>query len=413
MEDKKEKMLRRARSLDKRICTAITLACLLALAWGWPAEQAQGPQASATAQAHHLYVPGLGQPCQVYLPIFLAAASDSGVEAPAESKAQLASPRLSSSGPARPAMGFVSRHGEGLQLDGQPYTFVGANVSYLAGPFFPEDKAAEMVPGLAANGVQVVRVWVEPWCDLDRVERLLDLGRSYGLRFILTLQDFYGKEDGWWFKGGYETDLRHIRSIVPRFAQRPEVLMWELMTEPTCPAKDAGQDCWDALYRWAQATSSEIRRLDPNHLISVGTQRAGFVSGAMKAFRRIHALDSIDAISLHGEVGKLGQGEFEQELAIARELGKPVYLGELYMRGHNESCQPLPDEALLQRAEAIAADIPQSLKAGVDGYMLWEYDYRGGVDMGSHIQYFCGVYGYFDDDPVWEVVKAAAHANRS
>jgi hypothetical protein len=408
MEGQKERTLRRLRFLDKRIWTAVALAWLLALAGRLPAPAAQRPQATPATQTYRLYFPALRQPYHLFVPAFLDGALSNPSAAPDEAVEQ-APAQVQSAGRSGPQMGFVSRHGQDLELDGRPYTFIGANVSYLAGPFFPEDKAVEMVPGLAANGVQVVRVWVEPWCDLDRVERLLDLGAQYGLRFLLTLQDFYGHEDGWWFKGDYETDLRHIRSIVPRFAQRPEVLMWELMNEPTCPAKDAGQDCWDAFYRWVQVTSSEIRRLDPNHLISVGTQRAGFVPGATEAFRRIHTLDSIDAISLHGEVGKLGQGEFEQELAIAHELGKPVYLGELYMRGHNESCLPLADELLQRRAEAIATDITQTREAGVDGYLLWEYEYRGGVDMGSHIQYFCGVYGYFHDDPVWEVVRAAAH----
>jgi len=392
------------RSLDKRICLAIALVGMLVLAPGLSAPQAQAPLAQPTPHLRHLYLPGMGQPCQLYVPIFLDSFS-AGAETEAMADQAQRAARVSSSGLARPTMGFVSRHGPTLLVDGQPYTFVGVNVPYLAGPFFPEDKAEGIMPQLAANGVQVVRIWVEPWCDLDRVERLLNLGRAYGLRFILTLQDFYGQEDGSWFKGNHETDLRHIRSIVPRFAGRPEVLMWELMNEPTCPAADAGQDCWDALYRWAQTTSEEIRRLDPNHLISVGTQRAGFVSGAMEAFRRFHSLDSIDAISLHGEVGKLGQDEFEQEMAIARELGKPVYLGELYMHGADEGCQPLLAEALQQRAEAVARDSAQTREAGVDGYLLWQYGYPDGVDMGSHIQYFCGVYDYFDDDPVWEVFK--------
>ena len=93
----------------------------------------------------------------------------------------------------------------------------------------------------------MIRVWVEPWCDLRRVARLVDLAGQCTVGLILTLQNFFGHEDGWWFKGQYETvDLPHIRNIVPLFADRPEVLMWELMNEPTCPAKDSGQDCWDA-----------------------------------------------------------------------------------------------------------------------------------------------------------------------
>jgi O-glycosyl hydrolase len=173
------------------------------------------------------------------------------------------------------------------------------------------------------------------------------------------------------------------------------------MNEPTCPASDSGLDCWDALYRWAEATSREIKRLDPNHLVAVGTQNAGFDDQAGGVFRRVHALDTIDLVSVHRSAGGLP----EKELALAHELGKPVYFGEVYLRGLSESCQPLPDGALEQRAQAVADDLQGSLAAGVDGYLLWQYAY-GGVDMGSHIEYFCGVYDYFSDDPVWDGVMA-------
>ncbi len=302
--------------------------------------------------------------------------------------------------------GFVTRHGENLQLNGQPFTFVGTNVSYLAGPYFPEDRMEEVMSVLAASGVQVIRVWVEPRCDLDRVERMLDLGRHYNIRFILTLQDFFGQQDGWWFKAKYKTvDLPHIRRIVPRFAQRPEVLMWELMNEPTCPAADADRACWEALHHWAQVTSQEIKRLDPYHLVSVGTQRAGFDERAIQTFRNIHALDTIDIVSVHGQGGRVAKGGRQLERDIAHELGKPIFFGEIHLRGHDKQCQPLSNEALLTRAQTIAEDIEQSQEAGIDGYLLWQYAFgRLGSD-DEPGQYYCGVFDYFSNDPAWQVLK--------
>jgi hypothetical protein len=261
----------------------------------------------------------------------------------------------------------------------------------------------EVVAQLAASGVQVIRVWVEPWCDLQRVGRLLDLGRRYDVRFVLTLQDFYGQLDGNWFRGRYETlDLPHIRRIVPMFADRPEILMWELMNEPLCPWNDSEQDCWDALVHWAEVTSAEIKRLDPRHLVSAGTLDARFDGRAQDAFRRIHALATIDVVSVHRKADNLPT----LELAIAHEAGKPVYFGEIQILGLDESCQPLPNGALQKRADLVATDLKRSREAGVDGYLLWQYAY-GPVDMGSHKQYFCGILEYFADDPVWDVLRAA------
>jgi len=295
--------------------------------------------------------------------------------------------------------------GEDLVLNGEGYRFVGTNAHYLAGPFFPEDLMEEVISTLAGSGVDVVRVFVEPWCDLGRVLRMLDLGGLHGMRFILTLQDFYGKQDGWWFKSEYKTKgLPHIRNIVPLLADRPEVLMWELMNEPICPAEDANKACWDALHLWARVTSAEIKRLDPNHLVSAGTLRAGFKEQAIDTFRRVQALDTIDLVSVHGEGGKLSQGERALEQDIAHELGKPIYFGEVHIPGHDKQCQPLSATALDQRAQAIASDLDQLQALGIDGYLLWQFAY-GGVDMGTHNQYFCGELEYFADDPAWQVLR--------
>jgi hypothetical protein len=395
----KGRMMRKANQAYKAGTLALVSILLLA-SIVLSVTHAQQSPSSPISQDYRAYLPLVQrqQRFEVFVPLCVA-------DLPSPTHLPLHQPRMSSfdSG----LRGFVTRRGENLELDGQPYRFVGVNAAYLAGPWFPEDRAEEVIAFLAQAGVQVIRVWVQPWCSLDRVERMLDLGSKYNVRFILTLQDFYGNEDGWWFKEKYKTiDLPHIRSIVPLFADRPEIVMWELMNEPTCPWRDANPACWEALYHWAQETSQEVKRLDPNHLVSVGTQRAGFDEQAIEAFRRIHALDTIDAISVHGEVGKLHQGEMRKELAIAHELGKPIYFGEMNMRGHKENCEPLPGDALQRRAQAIADDIPQCFEAGVDGYLLWEFAY-GGVKTDNHTTYFCSVFGYFANDPVWEMLKKA------
>ena len=375
---------------------------ILAVLVGLSASSAHSLPLSASAQLYQLYLPRVGRPWSLYCPLAGESGTDSG------SASQLIQPRPETvvrASLAREPDHYVQRSGEDLVLSGEPYHFVGTNAHYLAGPFFPEDRMEEVISTLAASGVDVVRVFVEPWCNLARVQRMLDLGGQHDLRFILTLQDFYGKQDGWWFKSEYKTKgLPHIRNIVPLFADRPEVLMWELMNEPLCPAEDANKACWEALYLWARVTSAEIKRLDPNHLVSAGTLRAGFEEQAVDTFRRLHALRTIDIVSVHGEGGKLAQGERALEQAIAHELGKPVYFGEVHIPGHDKQCQPLSETVLDQRAQAIAADLDQLPALGIDGYLLWQFAY-GGVDMGTHKQYFCGELEYFADDPAWQVFR--------
>jgi hypothetical protein len=379
-----------------RAAAGLALLCMLAVLLPAQAQQSSIPAATLMYHAYLPMVGGAAPGSRLFLPM-LATGSTVDLSQGSNRAAAASAPQAAASS----TSGFVTRRGEELLLNGEPYTFVGTNVSYLAGPFFPEANAEGIVSSLADNEVQVIRVFVGPWCDPQRVMRLVDLAGKYHVRLILTLQDFFGHEDGWWFKGQYETvDLPHIRNIVPLFANRPEVLMWELMNEPTCPGSDSNLSCWDALYKWADVTSREIKRLDPNHLVAVGTQNAGLDDQSAGVFRRIHALGTIDLVSVHRSAGGLPK----KELAIAHELGKPIYFGEVYRRGLKESCQPLPDNALERRAQAITADLQSSLQAGVDGYLLWQYAY-GGVYMGDHTEYFCGVYDYFSDDPVWEVLR--------
>jgi hypothetical protein len=375
------------------------LAGLLVIVLVPSAPLAQGQLPVPSAHPYRVYLPMVSRPFRVFVPLFLSSTSTS-------SSALRPQPPTQGSPPPMPAgaaplrrpfpTGFVTRCGENLQLDGQPYTFVGTNVSYLAGPYFPEDKMEEVVSFLAGTGVEVIRVWVEPGCDLDRVERMLDLGCKYGVRFILTLQDFFGEKDGYWFKAKYVTkDLPHISNIVPRFANRPEVLMWELMNEPTCPPKDSNRSCWDALYHWAQVTSEAVKQLDPNHLVSLGTYRAGFEDLAIDTFRRAHALDTVDIVSVHCTAGKVSKGERQRERDIAHKLAKPIYFGEVYMLAYDRNCQLLSGGVLDRRAKAVATDIRDSWKAGIDGYLLWQYIHDG-----------CGVTDYLRADPVWAVIKA-------
>ena len=91
------------------------------------------------------------------------------------------------------------------------------------------------------------------------------------------------------------------------------------------PRQGFGHDRRDALDRWAEVTSQEIKRLDPYDSVAVGTQYAGFDDRARASFRRVHALDTVDMVSVHGDAGTIPQ----QELDIAHDLGKPIYLGEV------------------------------------------------------------------------------------
>jgi hypothetical protein len=307
--------------------------------------------------------------------------------------------------PAQPTVAqgeFVTRQGEQLFLYGKPFTFVGSNVSYLLEDYFPEAEMEKALAYLTAAGATALRVWVYPKHDLDRAARLFDLGRKYNLRFIVTLEDYYYDKGPWWFDNSppyRNTYLPHVRKTVARFRDRPEIIAWELMNEPNC-SKDDLRTCPPNLVRWAKNVSAEIKSLDPNHLISVGSISA---DGDMETYRQLHAPATIDLVSLHKRVGDW----FPEEAKIAHELGKPMLIGEVYFEAYNQGCGELHEGALEKRAAAIASDLQRAWSGAehVAGYLLWQYGH-GQVVVGKEVQHYCGGMDYMRGDPVWKLIQA-------
>jgi len=94
-------------------------------------------------------------------------------------------------------------------------------------------------------------------------------------------------------------------------------------------------------------------------------------------------------------------------IRVARELGKPFFVGEAYYRVYDDGCQPIRSELLDMRAEAVEADIRSSLDEKASGYLLWQYA-AGAVKMSDgKIQWFCGWYEYFHDDPTHKRIREA------
>jgi len=293
--------------------------------------------------------------------------------------------------------GIVTRAGAHLTLDGKPFRFLGTNSAYFMEPYFPE---SEIAPILAFIGDTfpnaVLRLWVFPGWDLDRLGRVLDAGAEHGVRFLITLDDYHRGKSEHWFQSTFRMEyLPHVKAVVKRFRGHPAVMGWELMNEPTCGPEGFSQGCLDAEYGWVKETSEVIKALDPCRPVSVGT--TGYLWGSVPDrdnFRRMHALPSVDLVSIHKQVGS----EEKEIVDLARDLGKPWFFGEVYYQAYDDACRPIRSEILGERANAVAADIRKSLDAGASGYLLWQYA-AGPVDMGGRIQWFCGWYEYFRDDP--------------
>jgi len=317
--------------------------------------------------------------------------------------APLPAPRLAAS-QARPARaGFVVAQGGQLVLDGQPYHFLGVNATYLTLTYFLDEQVEPIIRYLAeTQGVNVIRLFFTPGQDMGRLQMILDLGSKYNIRYIVALQNYhYHKSQSWFAERYMEEDLPHLRETVTRFRDRSEILMWEMMNEPGCGPENGSKQCVDHMYDWAQAVSQETKQLDPDHLISSGMVLRGWTKNEQKNYERIHALPTIDVVSIHRRTGKTSRGE----MRVAEKTGKPVFVGEAYSHAYNDQCRPINSKILQKRADHIADDLEWSFQHGLDGYLLWQHDPGEIPVQGDNRRWFCEANSYLAGDPVYEVFR--------
>jgi endo-1,4-beta-mannosidase len=221
-------------------------------------------------------------------------------------------------------------------------------------------------------------------------------------------------------------------------------MIWELINEPET-------DNFNIFYDFAKAASEEIKSVNTNHMLSVGTvggvgDKFGSYFSIFKksSLRKLYSLGSLDAISLHdysydsslferldilyrfkGELKKaekyskiggsiekpfagldkyfLKKGKLirfpltlrwlwniynNRDISFAQKTGKPVYLGEVGFK----------KIAGRDRIKILELDIESKFGKGVGGYMLWSFESQGWNKDGHD-------YGYGLGEGFGEVVR--------
>ncbi|MET0403584.1 MAG: cellulase family glycosylhydrolase [Cystobacter sp.] len=154
----------------------------------------------------------------------------------------------------------------------------------------------------------------------------------------------------------YTAHVAHLLSRVNtldgrRYGEHPAVLGWELLNEP----RGQGLDAEGATMRaWVDEVAAVVKRHAPGHL--VGTGEEGFESEG-SSFRRNTASPSIDFASVHfypedygvprEDIAWVGARWFSTRAAVARELGKPLFIGEFGL--HNTGGFSLEERRALYR----------------------------------------------------------------
>jgi len=316
-----------------------------------------------------------------------------------------------------------------LELDGQPYTFVGVN-AYEIGTEFgvnpgcggqeTDAQLNQLFSSLPPNSL--VRFWAFQdaiatnvqtnqldWTPLDRV---FAAAAAHGQRLVVTLTDQGGVCDGdhWqdpsWFQGGFmdvfnsptnsdgsgHTPLSYwayMQDVVNRYKNSPALGMWEPISEAeasSCNGNYYPQTCWGhnscpdeavavaALRHFFDVVGTEIHALDPNHLVESGLLGGGQCGTESSDYQYVSASHGIDVLSYHDYYpGTPMGGDQWNGIGVrdtqAAALGKPIIAGEMGLdAGTAPGCMSLP-----ARSAEIQAKIQAQMNAGTSGVLIWDW----------------------------------------
>ncbi|MBP1530542.1 MAG: cellulase family glycosylhydrolase [Bacteroidaceae bacterium] len=204
--------------------------------------------------------------------------------------------------------------------------------------------------------------------------------------------------------------LHHTLFIVTRrntitgqpYATDPTLMAWEICNEPRPFARDTETKAH--FQDWIREQSEAIRRFDPNHLITTGSEGKFGCEMDIQLFERIHALPTIDYLCIHiwpytwtwlgpfispnslakqrqpasmlqrGVEAACRESEayIREHVRVARQLQKPIVLEEFgYPRDGFEIAVSTPTSARDQYYKFILSQVNDSV--GLSGCNFWAW----------------------------------------
>jgi hypothetical protein len=136
-----------------------------------------------------------------------------------------------------------------------------------------------------------------------------------------------------------------------------------------------------ALRAFADGVTSQIRSVDPNHLVSLGTIGTGQCGLQGSDYEYVHAghvelCDYHDYYDATQAMPDDGYNRLAQRIAQCDQLGMPLVVSEsgivADVGAQGQSTGTIDADTLRQRADFFQAKLGAAFGAGVAGYLIWE-----------------------------------------
>ena len=201
----------------------------------------------------------------------------------------------------------------------------------------------------------------------------------------------------------------YIKTVVSRvntitgkpYSEDPAIFSWQICNEPRC----FGKENKEAFARWIDHCATLIKSIDPNHMVSIGSEGKYGCEVDIDLWRRLGELENIDYFNIHiwpfnwgwssrdDLEGTLDRGielslkYFNEHKEIAAQVGKPLTLEEFGFPRNGVEFSPEVSVSLRDRYYKVMFDqiISEAENDGiVAGCNFWAW---GGTAVAAHLMW--------------------------
>ena len=221
------------------------------------------------------------------------------------------------------------------------------------------------------ENIRLILTLANNWSDFGGVDQYTRWNNSW------NHDDFFRDEK---IKSMYRDYIRYVLNRVNTYTgiaykDDPTIYMWELMNEPRCG--DA-----NALYSWVDEMAGFIKSIDPNHLVSTGSE-----GSIASDFVETHKSKHIDIASFHlypdwwGFSPERSEQYIKDHISMSKNvLNKPVFLGEFGFKDQQKRYEIYQNWYRVGYENGIAGmmfwilsgrQMDGSLYPDYDGFTIW------------------------------------------
>jgi len=241
-------------------------------------------------------------------------------------------------------------------------------------------------------------------------------------QFADMSSDFYGSSKAVGMLNGY------IRAVVGRrntitgrpYSQDPTIQAWQLANEPRPgESPDVYARHLPAYLAWIDHTSGLIKSIDPNHMVSTGSEGTQGCHDSDTCVRDAHSSPHIDYVTAHiwpqnwswadpkdlsgtwPMVEKNTRAYFARQVAIAQSLNKPLVIEEFGFPRDNGSFDPGTPTTYKDKFYSLIYELAlESMRSGgpVAGTHFWAWSGEGRAQHPDH-RFQPGDTNYVGDPP--------------